>query len=107
MSGPPPTNEGSEHAPSRSPLVGQAVHCSGGFCRRGKTVSSVASGYPCRLARRAFHGAFRADPFGYARIRQDKSSGPPLLKPSLKMKRNGAHGQSSALVVATSTRAPH
>jgi len=39
-----------------------------------------------------FDPAFRADAFGRGRIRPHKSSGPPLLEPSLKVKRNSAHG---------------
>jgi len=61
-------------------------------------VSSVAN--PHRLGRQAVDVIFRADPLGRGRIRRDKSSSPPLLKPSLKVKGNGAHGQSSAYVVA-------
>src|ERR1700676_3163286 len=85
MTGPEPAHP--------TPLMGEAVPCSGGFCRRGKTVSSVASGNPRRLGWCAADRGLRADPLGRGRIRRDKSSGPPLLKPSLKVKRNGAHGK--------------
>jgi hypothetical protein len=44
-------------------------------------------------------GTFKALGRGQ-RERRDKSSGPPLLKLSLKVKRNSTHGQSSAFVVA-------
>ena len=84
MTGPEPAHP--------TPLMGEAVHCSGGFCRRGKTVSSVASGNPRRLRRQVAGSSFRADPLGRRRIRRDKSGGPSLLKPSLKVKGNGAHG---------------
>ena len=56
-------------------------------------VSSVARGNPRRLGRHAVDRGFRAVPLGRGRIRRDKSSGPPLLKPSLNVKRNGAHGK--------------
>jgi hypothetical protein len=56
-------------------------------------VSSVASGNPRRLGRHAVDGGFRVDPLGRDRIRRDKSSGPPLLKLSLKVKGNRAHGK--------------
>ena len=55
----------------------------------------------CCGARQAVDGAFQVDAFGHGRCnRPDKSSGPPLLKLSLKVKRNIAHGPSSAFVVA-------
>jgi hypothetical protein len=54
-------------------------------------VSSVAN--PRRLGRQAVDVIFRADPLGRGRIRRDKSSSPSLLKPSLKVKRNSAHGK--------------
>ena len=53
----------------------------------------VASGNPRRLGRHAVDRGFRADLLGRGRIRRHESSGPPLLKPSLKVKRNGAHGK--------------
>jgi hypothetical protein len=52
-------------------------------------------------ARQAVDGAFQVDAFGRDRcIRRGKFSGPPLLEPSLYVKRNTAHNQSSAFVVA-------
>src|SRR5580693_186086 len=45
-------------------------------------------------------GPFQVGAFGRGRCNpRDKSSGPPLLTLSLKVKRNSAHGQSSAFVV--------
>ena len=93
MNGQPPANDRASTRPSHAPSGPGRAFCSGGFCRRGKTVSSVASGNPRRLGRHAVDRGFRADPLGRGRIRRDKSSGPPLLKPSLKVKRNGAHGK--------------
>jgi hypothetical protein len=52
-------------------------------------------------ARQVGDGAFRVGVFGRC-SRRGKSSGPPLLKPSLKVERNSAHSQSSAFVVARS-----
>src|SRR6266404_1191970 len=52
-----------------------------------------------------FEGAFQADAFGRGRCdRRGKSGGPPLLKLSLQVKRNSAHSQSSAFVVAPVSR---
>jgi len=54
----------------------------------------------CR-ARQAVDGAFQVGAFGRGRCdRQEKSSDPPLLEPSFYVKRNTAHNQSSAFVVA-------
>ena len=54
-------------------------------------------------ARQVGDGAFRVGVFGRGRCsRRGKSSGPPLLKLSLKVERNSAHSQSSAFVVARS-----
>jgi hypothetical protein len=48
-------------------------------------------------ARQAVDGLFQVDAFGRGRCDQRaNSSGPPLLRPSLKVKRNSAHSQSSA-----------
>ena len=78
---------------------------SGWFRRRWKMASSVARGNPGRLARQAVDGILQTNAFGCGRCyRPDKSSGPPLLKLSLKVKRNNAHGQSSAFVVAPVSR---
>src|SRR5258708_20062425 len=54
-------------------------------------VSSVTN--PRRLGRQAIDVIFRAVPLGRGRIRRDKSSSPSLLKPSLKVERNSAHGK--------------
>ena len=52
-------------------------------------------------ARRGFEGTFRLFAFGHGRCRRGhKPGGPPLLDFSLKVKRNGAHNQSSAFVDA-------
>ena len=55
--------------------------------------------------RQVVYGAFQVGAFGRGRCeRRDKSSDPPLLTLSLKVKRNSAHSQSSAFVVAPVSR---
>ena len=57
--------------------------------------------FPLLNARAFLTGAFQNNAFGCGRYNpQGKSSGPALLEPSLKVKRNNVHGQSSAFKVA-------
>jgi len=54
--------------------------------------------FPCVCGARR-EGTFRLAAFGHGRCgRREKSGGPPLLKLSLKVKRNNAQNQSSAFV---------
>jgi hypothetical protein len=55
--------------------------------------------------RQVVDSTFQVAAFGRGRCeRRDKSSGPPLLKLSLEVKRNSAHSQSSVFVVAPVSR---
>ena len=63
---------------------------------------SVSGSFFCfRPAWQVVDGTLRVGAFVRGRCdRRGKYSGPPLLKPSLKVKRNSAHSQSSMFVVA-------